>query len=178
MISMQLYMDFLREWPRDLDDIDCRLLTCQGEYFISQDNLHEAIQSLVGAVQASTRPNSVVFLTDAIAQLEECQRTQAEKVIAAEYLTSAKQSIARFKMPDLLAAKLGRVALPVFERPAEREIYKFLRTVGSATYADFEEHLKLSKSSAKRLLAGLLDRGVILKAETPPGEAAIFYITK
>ncbi|GAI99664.1 unnamed protein product, partial [marine sediment metagenome] len=80
MISMSYYTEFLREWPRDLDDIDCRLLTCQGEYFIGQNNLHEAIQSLIGAVQASTRPKSVVFLTDAISQLEECQRSQAEKV--------------------------------------------------------------------------------------------------
>lgn len=178
MISMSYYTEFLREWPRDLDDIDCRLLTCQGEYFISQGNLHEAIQSLIGAVQASTRPKSVVFLTDAISQLEECQRSQAEKVISDEYLMSAKQSIRRFKLPDFLAASLGRVALPVFERPAEREIYKFLRTVGSATYADFEEHLTLSKSSVKRLLEPMVERGIILRSETPPGEAAVFYISK
>ncbi|GAI66758.1 unnamed protein product [marine sediment metagenome] len=178
MISMQLYMDFLREWPRDLDDIDCRLLTCQGEYFIGQNNLHEAIQSLVGAVQASTRPKSVIFLTDAITSLEECQRSQADKVIAAEYLASARQSIARFKMPDLLASKLGRVALPVFERPIERQIFRLFKSFGSMTYSDLCEHLKLSKSSVKRALDPMVERGVIIREETAQGQPAVFYITK
>ncbi len=183
MISMQLYMEFLQEWGRDskgdkLDDVDCRCLTCQAEYYISHGNLHEAIQSLMAAVQVSTRPTSVVFLTDAITFLEEAARAQTDEALVAEYLMSAKQSIARFKTPDVISQKLGRISLPIFEKPIERQIFRLFKTFGTMTYADLTEQLKLSKSSIKRLLEPLIERGVIIRADTEKGQPAIFYISK
>lgn len=177
-ISMDYYMKFLHEWADGLDDINCRCLTAQAEYFISRGDLHQAIMDLIDAISSSNRPDATVHLLDAIKFLEECERSQAEPAIASEYEASARQAIRRFKMPDALAVKMGRVALPVFAKPVERQIFRLFKTFGSMTYADLAEHLKISKSSVKRALDPMIERGVIIRSETKPGETAVFYIAK
>ncbi|GAH92801.1 unnamed protein product [marine sediment metagenome] len=178
--SMFEYGKYLDGWICDggrEDNITTRCWTSEAELFIERGNLPRAIQSLVRATETSSRPDARPYLVDAISFLQESQRCAGiDEAAERENLTSARQSIGRFKMRPDLATKLGRISLPIFVKPAQRELYRLFKSYGTLDYDTICGALGCSKSTAKVLLEDLLEQGVIVKEPVEAGKKAIFHL--
>ncbi|GAH98045.1 unnamed protein product [marine sediment metagenome] len=180
--SMFEYGKYLDGWLCDggrEDNITTRCWTSEAELFIERGNLPRAIQSLVRATETSSRPDARLYLVDAISFLQEAERCAGiDEAAERENLTSARQSIGRFKLKPDLAKSLGRISLPVFVKSGQRELYRLFKTFGTLDYETICGTLDISKSTAKVLLEDLLEQGAIVKEPVEAGKKAVFHLPR
>lgn len=113
-------------------------------------------------------------LYDAIRFLEDMERNPE---LADQFRAQARASLRRFGVKPEISQGLGRVRGPILETPELRELYGFFLRHTRGTYKEVGDYLRVSKSTVKRRIEPLLERGLIRKFEPEtPGQPTEFIL--
>lgn len=151
----------------------------QALFFIDRGDrgdIPAATSSLLRACREDVGSHDKNFLVDGLRLLADSNLSKDDLELQGIFLEKARMSIRRFMMAPEVSAKLGRLREPTFRSSSEREIYRYFKRVGRATFKEIEAAFSISESTARRRLQPLIDAGVLDRIDVGSGQPVEFVL--